>query len=82
MQSDEFKADLRAKLTDAGSRHGLARMAKDEAAADLAALVPLAMEWGMTLPEVASLSGLTQERVSELTRQAAAELEGIPPWRR
>jgi hypothetical protein len=63
MQADE----LRAKLADAGARHTTAMAAKEEASAELTELVPRARRAGFPPSEIVRLTGLSRQRVYELT---------------
>jgi hypothetical protein len=63
MQADE----LRAKLADAGARHTAAMAAKGTASAELARLVPRASRAGLPPSEIVRLTGLSRQRIYELT---------------
>jgi hypothetical protein len=64
--------ELRSKLSEVGARRTAAGGAKQKASAELAALIPQAIDAGLGPVEIAQLSGLSRQAIYELTHRRSS----------
>lgn len=68
MKARQHPDDLRATLADAGQRRADAERARAEAMHDIASTVAAAVDAGITIVEIAQLTGLTRPTIYAMMR--------------